>query len=272
LAQGSPEHTATQSGNSAPSVTFREIEAPLISRTDVASKHVSVEWLRRQGGGPVRWRYRQNRHAVFCFERGVRSCVGALDGSLVRGSLAGAAKLAFVAAGSLVEAVFDVPADCSYLVASFDEAAFESDDEEFSLLGVPDSQLGFSNPSLAISVGQLRQELARTDALSRLLVESWAAQAWASLHRRRALHSQEARRFGPATLEKVLRYMRERIADDIALAELARLAGLSSRQFARRFRATTGSTPAWTLDTMRLDLASSLLVTTSRTITDIALE
>jgi len=44
---------------------IREIDAPLVCRTDVRSRHVSVERMRRRGDGPVRWRYRQDRHALF---------------------------------------------------------------------------------------------------------------------------------------------------------------------------------------------------------------
>lgn len=252
--------------------TIREIDAPLVCRTDLRSRHVSVERMRRRGGGPVRWRYRQDRHALFCFERGVRSCAGALDGNTVRRTFGGDATLAFVAAGALVEAVFEVPAECSYFVASFDVAPFMSDDEELARLGVPVFQIGFSDPSLALAVGQLRRELAKTDALSSLMVESWAAQAWGLLHRRQAPGAHDASRLGPAVLNRVLRRMRERLAGDVSLAELAGLAGLGPRQFCRRFQATTGSTPARTLDTMRLDLASNLLATTHRPVTEIALD
>lgn len=263
---------AAASATSAPPGTIREINAPLVCRTHVTSRHVSVEQMRRRGSGPVRWRYRQDRHALFCFERGVRSCAGALDGSTVRQAFTGGATLAFVAAGALVEAVFDVPAECSYLVASFDAAPFLSGDEELARLGVPASQVGFADPSLALAVGQLRRELAKADALTSLMVESWAAQAWGLLHRRHAPGADDAARLGPAALGRVLRRMRERLADDVPLAELAGLAGLGPRQFCRRFQAATGSTPARALDTMRLDLASSLLATTRRPVTEIALE
>ena len=256
----------------APSPTIREVDAPLVCRTDVRSRHVNVEWMRRRGAGPVRWRYRQDRHAIFCFERGIKSCVGIIDGGIVGGSLDGAANLAFLAAGSLAEVVFDVPAECSYLVVSFDTAAFMMEDEDVLRMGTPESQVGFSDRTLGLAVGQLRRELAHTDALSRLMVESWAAQAWGLLHRRRASNTRIGRSLGSKTLEKALSCMRERLADGVSLAELASLVSLSPRQFCRRFQAATGSTPARTMDAMRLDLASTLLATTRRSVTDIALD
>ncbi len=256
----------------AASGVIREIDAPLVARADISSRHVSVERLRRRGNGVVSWRYRQNRHALFCFERGVRSCAGALDGFGVQCSFGAGVTLAFVAAGALVEAVFDVPAECSYLVASFDAAPFTADDGDLARLGPPRSQVGFSDPALALAVAQLRRELAGADSLSALMVESWAAHAWGLLHRRQAPHPGDACRLNPATLSKVLRHMREQLAGDVPLAELAGLAGLGCRQFCRRFQAATGVTPARALDAMRLDLASSLLATTRQPVTHIALD
>lgn len=250
---------------------YREIGAPLVCRRDFASKHVSIEWMRRCGNGPVPWRYRQSRHAVFYFEHGVRFCSGAIDGDAIRRPLSGPTRLAFVAAGTVAEAMFDVPTQCSYLVASFDAAPLLQD-EEFSRLGVPPSELGFADTRLTLAVAHLRQELAYTDAVSRLMIESWAAQAWGLLHRRQATRPSDGRRLGTTALRRVIGRMNERIADDVSVAELAGLVGLSSRQFCRRFRASTGSTPARTFDTMRLDLASTLLATTSKPITEIALD
>jgi len=251
---------------------YREIGAPLVCRADFESKHVSVEWMRRRGNGPVPWRYRQNRHAVFYFEHGVRFCSGAVDGEAIRRSLSGPAKLAFVAAGTAAEAMFDVPAQCSYLVASFNAAPLLRDDEEFSRLGVPPSQIGFADTRLTLAVAHLGRELAYTDAVSRLMIESWAVQAWGLLHRRQAAPPGDGRCLGAAALRRVNNRMNERIAGDVSVAELAGLAGLSSRQFCRRFRASTGSTPARTQNTRRLDLASTLLATTRRSVTEIALD
>lgn len=183
---------------------YREIGAPLVCRADFESKHVSVEWMRRRGNGPVPWRHRQNRHAVFHFEQDVRFCDGAIDGEAVRQPLGGPAKLAFVAAGTAAEATFDVPAQCSYLVASFDAAPLLRDDEEFARLGVPPSQVGFADTRLALAVAHLGRELAHTDAASRLMVESWAVQPGdcctaARQPRRATADASERRRCGGST-------------------------------------------------------------------------
>lgn len=252
--------------------TIREVGAPLLHRTCLQSRNISVEWLQRFGSGPVAWRFRQDRHALFLFERGVTSCRGTVDGCRIGAPLYGAARLAFVPAGAAVEATFDVPARCSYFVAFFDASPLLDWDEEMAGLGVPGPQIGFAQPRLALAVTQLRQEMTHQDGVSRLMAEGFAAQAWALLHRRLAVASNGPRALRPAVLRTVLNHMRERIADDVSVTELAALAGLGARQFCRRFHAATGATPARARDSMRLDLATTLLTTTRRSVTDVALD
>ena len=251
---------------------FREVGAPLVARKDISTKDVSIEWMQRLGSGQVQWRYRQDRHAIFCFEAGVQSCRCLVDGRPARAALDGASNLAFVAAGSTVDAVFDVPAKCSYLVASFDCDFPSGVDDSLTAFGVPGSEMGFADPKLTLIAAQLRRELAQQDAVSRLMVESWAAQAWGLLLRRTCVTPETTRGLGKAEIARVLRTMRERIAHDLSVADLAGLVGLSSRQFCRRFHASTGMTPGRMMDGVRLDAASALLTTTDRKITEIALD
>jgi AraC family transcriptional regulator len=64
--------------------------------------------------------------------------------------------------------------------------------------------------------------------------------------------------------------MHARLADPLSLAELARAAGLSVSQFARRFKISTGSAPHQYLLGLRVDAAARLLRASSRPIADIA--
>jgi len=67
-----------------------------------------------------------------------------------------------------------------------------------------------------------------------------------------------------------LSYMETHFADDISIAELARVAQLSPRQFTRGFTHATGQTPMQYLISLRIFKACELLRTTSRSITDVA--
>jgi transcriptional regulator GlxA family with amidase domain len=60
-------------------------------------------------------------------------------------------------------------------------------------------------------------------------------------------------------------------AEPLAVADLARAAGLSPAQFSREFRRAFGETPHQYLVTRRLERAAALLRTTDHTVADIAM-
>jgi transcriptional regulator GlxA family with amidase domain len=74
------------------------------------------------------------------------------------------------------------------------------------------------------------------------------------------------------SLEPVLTWMLENIADDHTVARLAHKAQMSERTFARRFVAETGTTPLRWLSTQRVLHAQRLLEETSLSIEEIATE
>lgn len=250
--------------------SYREVGAPLVSFEAAASAHVDVELLSRRGEGLVGWRYRQDRHALFFFEDGILSCSGALDGRPIDRPLRGDRRLAFVAAGTPVDTRFEVPGACRYLVAFFDVDALIGDDEPLRRLGSPSSQVGFADAALTRASVLLQREIGHGDALSRLMLEGWAAQAWVLLHRRVAL-PQDGTPLSGAGLRRVLARMRERLAEDVATGELAALVGLGPRQFNRRFQASTGVTPARMLRTLRIERAAMLLRSSRTSVTEVAL-
>lgn len=71
-------------------------------------------------------------------------------------------------------------------------------------------------------------------------------------------------------LAPVMDTMRRRLADDLPLVTLAAMAAMSERSFIRRFKASTGTTPAEWLTTLRVDRARELLEGSSLSIELIA--
>jgi AraC family transcriptional regulator len=65
-------------------------------------------------------------------------------------------------------------------------------------------------------------------------------------------------------------HVRERLGEDLALADLAALVGLSPYHFARAFKASTGSAPHRYLMERRVERAKELLATTGQSVTEIA--
>ncbi|MGW7196499.1 GlxA family transcriptional regulator, partial [Streptomyces chryseus] len=71
-------------------------------------------------------------------------------------------------------------------------------------------------------------------------------------------------------LAEVLAWARQNLHEPLPVAELARRAAMSKRSFARRFSATTGTTPhAWLRD-LRLSSAEELLETTDLPVEEVA--
>ncbi|KAA2258104.1 helix-turn-helix domain-containing protein [Solihabitans fulvus] len=73
-----------------------------------------------------------------------------------------------------------------------------------------------------------------------------------------------------STMEPVLRWMEDNAGSDLALEDIAALAGMSTRTLNRRFREQTGSTPLQWLHRARIRRAQHLLETTAHPVDRIA--
>jgi AraC family transcriptional regulator len=76
----------------------------------------------------------------------------------------------------------------------------------------------------------------------------------------------------PNTWLRVQAYIQDHLDQNLALADLARCAGISPSHFIRAFKATTGQTPHRYLLNIRIDRARELIIHTRRPLVDIALE
>jgi transcriptional regulator GlxA family with amidase domain len=75
---------------------------------------------------------------------------------------------------------------------------------------------------------------------------------------------------GDEPLAGVLGWMLEHIGDDLSVEQLARRSGTSTRTFARRFRAVTGTTPHQWVLSQRILVAQRLLETTDEPVERVA--
>ncbi len=118
----------------------------------------------------------------------------------------------------------------------------------------------------------------RDPADSRLYVDTLVHALAAHLlqHYSRGSEAQRAEsarpeRLVPRRIRRVIDYIRAHLADDLAIAELATQAGLSSFHFARVFRRETGETPHQFVTRLRLEEAARQLRATDQTVLQIAL-
>jgi AraC-like DNA-binding protein len=252
---------------------FRNVGAPLIKKKSLPGPAVTIEWIERCGRGSVDWRYRQDRDALFYFERGVVACHGALDGGRIDCRLDGATRLAFVEACSTIETEVEIVGRCFYWVVFIDKARLLGDRKEILKPRRLDTRIGFDNAALAVAVRSLRTEFTRTDELSNLYIESWAIQALVLLHRLfDELQYESQVRLTKNEISKVVEFMEASIARNITLECIAALVGLSPRHFRRLFRASTGVGPNEMFTNMRLERAARDLRNSKKNVTEISLD
>lgn len=80
-----------------------------------------------------------------------------------------------------------------------------------------------------------------------------------------------ARRISPSRLRRVLDFICSNLSDEISLAQLARVAGLSPFHFSHAFRWSTGVSPYKFVRNVRLEKASRLLKSTRLSVVEVAL-
>ena len=137
-------------------------------------------------------------------------------------------------------------------------------------------RVGFEDPSAARILELLSREVPNQQPSARLFVDQ--AIDLLCIHLVRA-HSSfaalalEAPRGGLADwqLRRVTQYMREHLAEEIGLDELAALVNLSRFHFCTAFRKATGQTPHNWLMILRIEEARRLLETPALAVTDVAL-
>lgn len=76
--------------------------------------------------------------------------------------------------------------------------------------------------------------------------------------------------FTPRHYKRVLDFVAERFGDSVAIAEMARAAGLSEAHFSRQFRKTIGDSPHQFLMRFRVERAAAMLADEARPLSEIA--
>src|SRR6516225_1301642 len=137
-------------------------------------------------------------------------------------------------------------------------------------------RVGFEDPSAARILELLSREVPNQEPSARLFVDQAIDLLCIHLvraHSSLAALALEARRGGLADwqLRRVAQYMREHLAEEIGLDELAALVNLSRFHFCTAFRRATGQTPHNWLMILRIEEARRLLETPALAVTDVAL-
>lgn len=129
----------------------------------------------------------------------------------------------------------------------------------------------FRNPLVEHLVGRLWEASVRPDA-SALLADAALLTVWGELlaEARRSQPAPVSGGLAPWRLRRCVEYLREHVADDVRLEQLAALAGLSPFHFTRAFKQSTGMPPHRYQLSLRIARAKELLTGTDDPVTDVA--
>ncbi|GCA50419.1 exoenzyme S synthesis regulatory protein ExsA [Sinorhizobium sp. KGO-5] len=134
----------------------------------------------------------------------------------------------------------------------------------------------FDDPKLFTIMALINDEIGSADAISHLYIEQLLDLMCLQLLRAHSaapapMANGPRRGLSARQVKRVTTYMRENIAEDIRLQELAALVNLSRFHFCTAFRVATGQTPYGWLTRQRIAYAKSLLRDRSLRISDVAL-
>ncbi|MBN9420491.1 hypothetical protein ABS71_16660 [bacterium SCN 62-11] len=135
---------------------------------------------------------------------------------------------------------------------------------------------GEADPELARFLDQLRGELSLGEAASPMLVQGIARALAVHLVRRYGevpcSRSTRSRGLTVFDLHRVDGYLRSHLDEEVPLAELAGLAGMSEFHFSRVFKRAAGLSPARYFIRLRMERARELLGDPTRNILEVGLE
>jgi AraC family transcriptional regulator len=249
---------------------YREVGGKLVSGVIVDSRTTHVEVLARRANGPITWRFRQPRLALFWFRNGLKELHLELDGQRIHSGIQQRTNLALFPASTSIEGEFDVAPYFDYMVVFLDPTVASDAGYHFNR-----PLIAFGNEDLQHSLSALCREACNADNLYELFAEGWAMQALVQLARAdgsQTVRIQPRGGLAPASLRHVIDYIQTDLSNPFTIEGLAQVAGISPRHFMRAFRESTGQTPLRFIYSLRLNQAKLFLLDPSRTTTEVALD
>jgi AraC family transcriptional regulator len=191
------------------------------------------------------------------------------------GTSAGAGQLSLLPSDAQSRWVFDQPADVALVFLSGDVFHRAIEEASGRHRGAVEIAPRFAIRDLALErvAHLLLKEISEPGPASRLVTDELAEELAAHLL---ASHSNLPRRhtrahaMAPAKLKRVRDYMLSSLHSEIALADIAQVAGMSLFHFAKAFKQATGQAPHQYLTAQRILYARALLHQKTLPISDIA--
>lgn len=249
----------------------RSVGGDLVSSVITDTPAIRIEMLRRETAGKMHWHFRQPELSLFCFNKGAVRLKATVDGRAVNRQFLGKSKLAIFPAAVEIEGEWDVGPTLDYTVIFLNP---ELVDQRLQRT-ITNPTIAFEHDVLTRGLAELCREAASPDSLFGLMSEGWAIQALAHISRLGEGTKDELTSYRGGInghrLKLVEDFIRSNLEEQISIAQLAGIAGLSKRHFLRAFQERVGASPYCFVQALRMGEAKRRLAHTSEPVTDIAL-
>lgn len=249
----------------------RSVGGRVVSSFVTNAPSMRIEKISREANGPWHWHFRQPELCLFWFTGGQQRLRATIDGRPATFDISGTCRLCIFPSRTEIEGEWSAGPKSEYSVV------FLNSDFVEQRLRTEISRpiVGFAHQALMSSLAELLREATTPDNVFNLLAEGWSIQALAYMARvtrneKPRPHKSQGGLSGRS--ERLLNdYILAHLADELTLADLARLVGLSKRHLQRAFSENFGTTPHRYILQQRVDRAKHHLIRTKDSITDIAL-
>jgi AraC family transcriptional regulator len=249
----------------------RSVSGRLVSSQITDTGSMRIEILKRTSRPKLQWHFRQPELALFWFRKGCATLRATVDGRPINRSFRACGNLAFFPACVEIEGELDVDPELDYAVVFLDPT-FARERLRFE---IESARVAFAHDALAHGLEELCREAAAPDNVFELFAEGWANQALAHISRVARggeLQRRPARNpLSPRNVRRLEEYVRNNLAEQLSLAALSGVVGLSKRHFLRAFKEATGTTPHRFVLRMRIEEAKHRLIETNDAMTEVAL-
>lgn len=249
----------------------RSVSGKLVSSQITDTGSMRIEILKRTSRPKLQWQFRQPELALFWFRKGCATLRATVDGRPINRSFRACGNLAFFPACVEIEGELDVDPELDYAVVFLDPTfARERLESE-----IESARVAFAHDALTHGFEELCREAAAPDNVFELFAEGWANQALAHISRvtRGGELQQRPMRnpLSPRNVRRLEEYVRDNLAEQLSLAAMSGVVGLSKRHFLRAFKEATGTTPHRFVLRMRIEEAKRRLIETNDAMTEVAL-
>jgi AraC family transcriptional regulator len=214
----------------------RSVSGKLVSSQITDTGSMRIEILKRISRPKLQWHFRQPELALFWFRKGCATRRATVDGRPINRSFRACGPLAFFPACVEIEGELDVDPELDYAVV-FLNPVFARERLKYE---IESAQIAFAHEALTHGLGELCREAAAPDNVFELFAEGWANQALAYISRvtrgGELQHRPLRNPLSPRNVRRLEEYVRDNFAEQLSLAAMSGVVGLSKNYSPRNRR------------------------------------